>query len=156
MPNKVALITGGASGMGLAAAEALSARGNWEFHLVDLNAEAGKKAVASLENALFHQANVTNYSSLASSFDNAFKASGRFDFVYANAGIVERDNFYEKHALDKIPPEPNQLSIDINFKAVVNTCHLALHYFRKNPTDGGSPVLVMTASCGGLYPSQFW
>ncbi|ORY06910.1 hypothetical protein BCR34DRAFT_543058 [Clohesyomyces aquaticus] len=156
MPNKSAFITGGASGMGLAVAEALSARGGWDLHLVDLNAEAGKKAVSSLKNAHFHQTNVTDYSSLTSAFENAFKISGRLDFVFANAGIVERDNFYEKHDLSKPPPEPNQLSIDINLKAVVNTSYLALHYFRKSPKDGGSsPALVMTASCGALYPSEF-
>ncbi|KAF2186722.1 NAD(P)-binding protein [Zopfia rhizophila CBS 207.26] len=155
MPNKVAFITGGASGMGLAVAEALSKRGNWTLHLVDLNAEAGKKAVSSLPNAHFHQTNVTNYSSLASAFESAYNTSGRLDFVFANAGIVERDNFYEKHDLSKLPPEPNQSSIDVNFKSVVNTSYLALHFFRKSPKDGSSPALVMTASCGALYPSEF-
>lgn len=157
MYRKVAFITGGASGMGLSVAEALFARGNWDLHLVDLNAEAGKKAISSLgQNAYFHQANVTDYASLTSAFEAAFNTSERIDFVYANAGIVERDNFYEKHNSSKPPPEPNQLSIDINFKSVVNTSYLALHYFRKSPKDGSSPCLVMTASCGGLYPSEFW
>ncbi|KAH7121053.1 hypothetical protein B0J11DRAFT_465626 [Dendryphion nanum] len=158
MSRKAALITGGASGMGLAVATALSKRGNWDLHLVDLNTEAGKKAASSLPNAHFHQTNVITYSSLASAFDSAFKTSGRLDFVFANAGIVERDNFYEKHDLEQgPPPEPNQLSIDINFKSVVNTSYLALHYFRKSKKheDGSSPSLVMTASCGGLYPSEF-
>jgi NAD(P)-dependent dehydrogenase (short-subunit alcohol dehydrogenase family) len=155
MSRKVAFITGGASGMGLAVAEALAKRGDWDLHLVDLNAEAGKQAASSLS-AQFHQTNVTDYSSLTSAFENTFKQNGRIDFVFANAGIVERDNFYEKHDLSKPPPEPNQLSIDINLKAVVNTSYLALHYFRKNPKTVSSPVLVMTASCGGLYPSEFW
>ncbi|KAF2265495.1 NAD(P)-binding protein [Lojkania enalia] len=156
MSRKAAFITGGASGMGLAVAEVLSSRGDWDLHIVDLNASAGKAAISSLKNAYFHQTNVTDYASLTSAFENAFNASGRIDFVYANAGIVERDNFYEKHDLSRPPPEPNQLSIDINFKAVVNTSYLALHYFRKSPKiDGTSPALVMTASCGGLYPSEF-
>lgn len=157
MGKKAAFITGGASGMGLAVAEALSARTHedWDLHLVDLNAEAGKKAVSSLKNAYFHQTNVTDYNSLVSAFESAFSKSGRLDFVYANAGIVERDNFYEKHDLSAPPPAPNQLSIDINLKAVVNTSYLALHYFRKSSRDGEGPALVMTASCGGLYPSEF-
>ncbi|KAF2737731.1 NAD(P)-binding protein [Polyplosphaeria fusca] len=156
MGKKSAFITGGASGMGLAVAEALASRGDWDLHLVDLNAEAGKKAVASLKNAYFYQTNVTDYSSLVSAYESAFKASGRLDFVYANAGIVERDNFYMEHDPSKPPPEPNQLSIDINLKAVVNTSYLALHYFRKSKgAQDWDPALVMTASCGGLYPSQF-
>ncbi|KAJ4299880.1 hypothetical protein N0V90_005127 [Kalmusia sp. IMI 367209] len=158
MVKKAAFITGGVSGMGLAVAQALSSRPNedWDLHLVDLNATAGKTAVSSLKNAQFHQTNVTDWASLISAFEAAFATSGRIDFVFANAGIVERDNFYEKHDLSKPPTPPNQLSIDINLKAVVNTCYAALHYFRKSPKEEGpGPVLVMTASCGGLYPSEF-
>lgn len=153
-PNKVALITGGASGMGLAVATALSARGNWTLHLVDLNETAGKDAASSLPNAQFHKTNVTSYASLSSTFETAFKTSGQLDFVFANAGIVERDNFYEVFDAGTSgtapPPEPNQLSIDINLKAVVNTSVLALHYFRLSPHKGKDASLIMTASCGGL------
>lgn len=46
MPTKVALITGGASGIGFATAKALSNHSseNWDIHIVDQNAEAGKKS----------------------------------------------------------------------------------------------------------------
>ncbi|KAF2677365.1 NAD(P)-binding protein [Lentithecium fluviatile CBS 122367] len=157
MGQKAAFITGGASGMGLAVAQSLSSRTHedWDLHLIDLNATAGKTAVSTLKNAYFHQTNVTDYDSLISAFEAAFATSGRLDFVFANAGIVERDNFYEKHDLSKTPPRPNQLSVDINLKAVIDTCYAALHYFRKNPSEVDSPALVMTASCGGLYPSEF-
>jgi len=40
--KKVALITGGASGMGLAVAQALTARGGWDIHIVDMNVAAGE------------------------------------------------------------------------------------------------------------------
>jgi len=40
--KKVALITGGASGMGLAVAQALTARGEWDVHIVDMNVAAGE------------------------------------------------------------------------------------------------------------------
>lgn len=158
MTKKVAFITGGVSGMGLAVAEALASRPNeeWDLHLVDLNEDAGKTVTSTLKNAYFHKTNVTDYDSLISAFESTFSTCGRVDFVFANAGIVERDNFYEKHDLSKPPPPPNQLSVDINLKAVINTCYAALHYFRKSPKqDGPDPVLVMTASCGGLYPSEF-
>jgi NAD(P)-dependent dehydrogenase (short-subunit alcohol dehydrogenase family) len=161
MTRKVAFITGGASGMGLAVAQALSSRADedWDLHIVDLNAEAGNRTISSLKSAYFHQTNVTDYASLVSAFESTWSTSGRIDFVFANAGIVERDNFYEEHSLDTPPPPPNQLSIDINYKSVVNTAWLALHYFRKSLAKHGrarsDPVLIMTASCGGLYPSEF-
>jgi NAD(P)-dependent dehydrogenase (short-subunit alcohol dehydrogenase family) len=94
MVKKVAFITGGASGMGLAVAQALAARTNedWDLHLVDLNVDALKKAASSLKNAYSHQANVTDYASLTSAFESAWAKSERLDFVFANAGIVERDS----------------------------------------------------------------
>lgn len=162
MPKRVALITGGASGIGLAVATALTHHSTieWAVHIVDLNEAAGKQAVSGLRNAEFHQANVTDYSSLASAFEAAYKKAERLDFVFANAGIVERDNFYAKHDLNgPPPPPPNQLSVDINYKSVVDTSYLALHYFRKTKAkygaEGIDSVLAMTSSCGGLYPSEF-
>ncbi|EMD95697.1 hypothetical protein COCC4DRAFT_35482 [Bipolaris maydis ATCC 48331] len=162
MHTKVALITGGASGIGFATAKALSDHPSetWAIHIVDQNAAAGKKAASELKNAFFHQADVTSYQSLTSAFEVTWSNAERLDFVFANAGIVERDNFYAKHDLNgPPPPPPNKFSADINYKAVVDTSYLALHYFRKtkakNGGDGFDPVLIMTASCGGLYPSEF-
>lgn len=161
LPKKVAIITGGASGMGLAVASALSTRvyEDWDIHIFDLSESAGKAAVTSFKNTYFHRTNVTDYSSLCAAFEATFNTAQRLDFVHANAGIVERDNFYTEHNVnDGPPPEPNQLSIDINFKGVVNTSYLALHYFRKTKALSNQPldpVLIMTASCGALYPSEF-
>lgn len=79
MPSqkKAALITGGASGMGLAVATSLAARSDWELHLVDLNPSAGAAAAQSLPSAVFHQADVANYDSLASTFKDMFRETGR-------------------------------------------------------------------------------
>ncbi|KAI4635480.1 uncharacterized protein J4E87_000432 [Alternaria ethzedia] len=161
MVKKVALITGGASGMGLAVAEALAARTNeeWDLHLVDLSADNLTKATSSLKNGHAHQANVADYASLVAAFESAWSKSGRLDFVFANAGIAEKDNFYQEHALDAPPPPPNSLVIDVNYTAVINTSWLAFHYFRKSQAKHGrennDAALVMTASCGGLYPAEF-
>ena len=46
--RKVALITGGASGMGLAVAQALAARGEWDIHIVDMNVAAGEAVRANI------------------------------------------------------------------------------------------------------------
>lgn len=85
------------------------------------------------------------------------KKEGRLDFVFANAGIIERWNFYQKNEGEGPPPEPDQLSIDIDLKSVVSTTYLAQHYFRlsKESYGNGTQALVMTSSCGGLYPSPF-
>lgn len=173
--TKVAVITGGgkledtqttggllltlrdsASGMGLAVAKALAERGGWDVHLLDINEERGIQAAKELPNASFHKTDVNQYSSLATTFKTIFIDSGRFDFVFANAGVIERKNFYARHPEGADPPpEPDQLSIDVDLKGVISTSYLALHYFRQSPGKGQGTSLVMTASCGGLYPSYY-
>ena len=139
--------------MGLAVAQALSSRGGWRLHLLDLNAERGEQAAKDVKGATFHQTNVTDYDSLASVFQSIWTTDGRLDFVFANAGIVERFNFYESHPTGKPPPPPDQTVIDINLKSVINTSWLAQHYFRQS-TQSDNKNLVMTASVGGLYRCQ--
>ncbi|KAJ5775876.1 uncharacterized protein N7511_000887 [Penicillium nucicola] len=156
---KVALITGGASGMGLAVTKALSARSDWHIHILDINEERGTQTTKEVPRTTFHRANVTQYSDLAAAFQAAFLESGSLDFVFANAGVIERNNFYATHSETgkdvSPPPEPDLLSIDADLKGVVLTSYLAQHYFRHSPHAGKGTSLVMTASCGGLYPSFY-
>lgn len=143
--------------MGLAVATSLSKRPDWDIHILDLHADRGQQTASSL-NATFHQSNVTNYDSLRSIFKSIFEKNKRLDFVFANAGIAEHANFFEEQGdgdENEGPPEPKGLHaiVDINLKSVITTSYLALHYMRKTP--GGDKSLVMTASCGGLYPSYY-
>lgn len=152
--QKVALITGGASGMGLAVASTLASKGDWSVHILDLNAERGNAAAKSI-GAMFHETNVNTYSSLATAFKAVFQTHRRLDFVFANAGIVERANYYARHDTgDEPPPELDLLVVDIDLKSVINTTYLAQHYFRQCLNDGLGPrSVVITASCGGFYSS---
>ena len=137
--------------MGLAVAKALADRGGWHLHLLDLNDERGKQAAKEVKNATFHKTNVTNYDDLAGVFQKVYDSEKRLDFVFANAGIVERYSFFDKHDVaGKPPPPPDLTVIDINLKSVVNTSWLAQHYFRQS-SDSDNKNIVMTASCGGFY-----
>ncbi|KAB5525518.1 15-hydroxyprostaglandin dehydrogenase [Coniochaeta sp. 2T2.1] len=141
---KVAIITGGASGIGLATALTLSRRQDWEVHIMDLNPPE-----ASL---IFHQVDVTDYSALGQTFKDIFQLHGRLDFVYANAGVVEQnDEFYQTSNEDP-PPLPKSMSkvIDVCLTSAATTAYLAQHYLRKTP---GEKSLIFTASCGALYPA---
>jgi NAD(P)-dependent dehydrogenase (short-subunit alcohol dehydrogenase family) len=134
--------------MGLAVAQALASRGEWKLHLLDL-----RPPLEEVDNATFHKVNVTDYNSLASTFQTIFDTDGRLDFVYANAGIVERFDWYQTHPTGQPPPPPDQLVVDINLKSVINTSWLAQHYFRQS-TQSQNKNLIMTASVGGLYRCQ--
>ena len=142
--------------MGLAVATALTERGDWQVHMLDMNAACGEEAAKSVgHGGNFHKVDVTNYSALGSTFEKIFKVHNRLDFVFANAGVVERYNFYATHQPANPPPEPDQLVTDVCLKSVITTSYLAQHYFRQSPGQGKGACLVMTASCGGLYPSPY-
>lgn len=159
-----------ASGIGLAVAQSLAAQGAdaWSIHLIGRNVQAGEEIVLSLGSHVhFHQTDVTSYMSLSRVFQTVFAQSGsRLDFVFANAGIVDQIDFYAEHSVAPVegnelpppPPEPNQQTIDIGLKSVVNTAYLALHYLRHSKVPDGevkNPSLVITASCGSVYASEF-
>ena len=138
--------------MGLEVCSQLAAKKSWSVHILDINEENGSKVAKTLgPNAHFHKTNVCSYASLSSTFDEIFEAEGRLDLVHANAGIKETYNIYAVHEGSGPPPEPNQLTIDLNLKAVVNQSYLACNYFRKSPHKGKDANLVITGSAGSLY-----
>lgn len=160
--HRVALITGGANGMGYAVAHDLCQRGGWDVHIVDINEKAGKTALESgLSGAQFHACNVASYESLSGVFKRVFQTSNRLDFVFANAGIHETGStgdFYAAHDTGvEAPPEPTaKLNVvDVCLKSVINSSYLAQHYFRQNTAEDAKDCnLVMTASCGSFYKSN--
>lgn len=138
--------------MGLAVVQALAARGGWQIHIIDIKEAEGKEVAASVPNTSFHQADLTNYAQLGAAFKAAFVAGNqRLDFVFANAGILERANFYVDTGRSiEPPPEMNMTSVDVNLKGCINSVHLARHYIRQSPEKGS---IVITSSCSGLWPS---
>lgn len=149
--------TPAASGMGLAVATALSHRPDWTLYILDLNPNTGVPVASSL-GATFYECNVTNERALSSAFKSIFSEHERLDFVFANAGIAERANFYDQQVDDEegppLPVKGMHALIDINLKSVIMTTYLALHYMRKYPRELDQNI-VMTASCGGIYPSYY-
>ncbi|CRK38291.1 hypothetical protein BN1723_016576 [Verticillium longisporum] len=151
--KQIGLVTGGASGMGLEVAISL-ASDEWIVYILDLNASSGQAAVEANPQLQFIQVDVASWKSLSLAFDVVFKSHGRLDFVFANAGILQLENFYSKDT--SLPPaEPRQHSIDINLKAVINTCHLARHYFLACEHPAPGPALVITASIASSYAQEF-
>jgi len=87
LAGKIAVITGGAQGIGEGLAKALSDEGA-AVVVADMNYEGAKDVAGSLENATAVQVNVTDEQSVARMYDTAVMALGGVDIAVANAGIA--------------------------------------------------------------------
>lgn len=85
--NKVALITGGASGLGLASARRLAEEGATVV-IADINREQGEAAAADIPGARFEVLDVTGEANWIALVDKVVADFGRLDILLNSAGIV--------------------------------------------------------------------
>jgi len=141
-----ALVTGGASGLGLAVAEMIVAAGG-KAALVDVNDAAGADAVRKLgPNASFHKTDVTSESDVAATVAAAAAAMGGLTLAVNCAGVG-----WPKRMLGKegtMPGEFFRKVIEINLIGTLLVCKEAAAVMQKNAPNaaGERGALVMTAS----------
>ncbi|MDX9787304.1 MAG: SDR family oxidoreductase [Desulfobacterales bacterium] len=91
MAGKVALVTGGSSGIGRAAASALAREGA-RVVVADMNVEGGKNTVHLIEKAggqaVFVKTDVSKPAEVEQMVNNAIAHYGRLDCAFNNAGIL--------------------------------------------------------------------
>jgi NAD(P)-dependent dehydrogenase (short-subunit alcohol dehydrogenase family) len=83
--DRVAVVTGAGSGIGLASARRLAAEGA-KVVAVDIDGQTGKAAAEEV-GGLFVQADVTSEQDVANVYDTALSTYGRIDVAFNNAGI---------------------------------------------------------------------
>jgi NAD(P)-dependent dehydrogenase (short-subunit alcohol dehydrogenase family) len=120
--GKVALVTGGARGIGFATARALLARG-CSVAIVDLDAEDASRAAAQLHDsrALGLAADVCDRGALQRAVAETVAHFGGLDVVVANAGIASRVATFRA-----IPTETFERVLDVNLMGVCRTVDAAL------------------------------
>ncbi|MDX1889249.1 3-oxoacyl-ACP reductase [Mycolicibacterium sp. 050158] len=136
LKDKVAVITGGASGIGLATAKRMQAEGAIVV-IGDIDPATGN-SVANDMNVSFVQVDVSDQAAVDNLFDTAVELHGGVDIAFNNAGIS--------------PPEDDLIDVtgidawdrvqDINLKSVFFCCKAALRHMV--PAQKGS--IVNTAS----------
>ena len=87
LEGKVAFISGGAGGIGRAAAERFSAEGA-RVVIADIDRQAGARACAAAPNLAFEPLDVTSDASWTAAVDNTLARHGRLDVLVNSAGIV--------------------------------------------------------------------
>ncbi len=144
--GKTFITTGGASGLGRAAAEAILGAGGTVI-LLDVNAEVGHATAQTLgERAVFVKADVTSESEVQAAVDEAVNNRGGLHGVVNAAGIGAAAK-----VLGKNGPHPLELfekTIRINLTGTFNVIRLAAAAMARNtPEDSGERgVIVNTAS----------
>ena len=88
--DRVAVVTGGGSGIGLATAHRFAAEGA-RVVVVDVNAEAGRAAADAVDGE-FVGCDVSEESAVAALFDGVVERHGRVDIAFNNAGISPPDD----------------------------------------------------------------
>jgi NAD(P)-dependent dehydrogenase (short-subunit alcohol dehydrogenase family) len=88
--DRVAVITGAGSGIGLASARRMAAEGA-KIAVVDLDGETGKAAAEEV-GGLFIQGDVTDEDDVAAMYEATLSAFGRIDIAFNNAGISPPDD----------------------------------------------------------------
>ena len=129
--GKVALVTGGNSGIGLATAKRFVGEGAYVFIAGRRQKELDATVKEIGKNVTAVQGDVSNLADLDRLFAQIKKEKGKIDIVFANAGVA-------KYApLGKITEELYHSIFDTNVKGLLFTVQKALPLLR----DGGSIIL---------------
>ena len=140
--GKVALVTGGASGIGRGAALKFAQAGA-RVGLLDFNPDRLDEAVAEVAaagpGAMALQADVRDPAALHAAVGQLTERFGRLDILFANAGI---NGVWA--AVDDITPDEYDRTMDINLKGTFLSINAALPHLRQ---QGGA--IVITSSVNG-------
>lgn len=157
MSKPVAIVTGAGSGIGEATATHLHKLG-YKVVVADWNTESGQRVATALgPDALFHQTDVSSYTSQARLFKRAYEWGGnRLDFCHANAGIADRQVIFddmEKEEMDEegLVKKLDTKAMEVNLEAVIHGLWLFKYYVRRSKESGGGKgFFVATSSAAGL------
>ncbi|WP_152347052.1 3-hydroxyacyl-CoA dehydrogenase [Brevibacterium sp. CFH 10365] len=144
LKNTVALVTGGASGLGRATTERLLAAGA-QVVMADLNAEVGQQVAAELgDSAHFVTADVTNEEQVQAAVDTA-TGLGTLRVVVNCAGVATPGKLVSRKG--PLPLDAFQKVLNINIVGTVNVCRLAAAAMQSQEAQGEERgVIVNTAS----------
>lgn len=146
--DQVAIVTGGSSGIGRAAAHAFAERGA-AVVVADTDVEAGHDVVDELESqgerGSFIRTDVSNTDDVRAMVDAAVETFGRIDFALNNAGIRG-----ERHPIDEYPHEAWQDVLDVNLTGTWNCVKHEIAQLRKQGEGGAIVNIASVVGQSGL------
>jgi NAD(P)-dependent dehydrogenase (short-subunit alcohol dehydrogenase family) len=145
LSGRVAVVTGGGSGIGRGLCLGLAAEG-MTVAVADLQASSAEAVAAEIESAggraFAVGVDVTSVPSLAAAAEEVVARTGGVNLLCANAGVVARIGPLEAHTI-----EDWEYSLSVNVLGIVKTVDAFLPALRESAPDAH---IVTTASLGGL------
>ena len=149
LENKVALVTGAASGIGRASSLILAREGA-KMVVSDIDASGAEETLSLIKerggDGVFVHADVSKGNDVQELISRAVSTYGRLDCAYNNAGIEG----YMSGRLHEYPEETWDRLVDINIKGV----WLCLKYEIPQMLEQGGGAIVNTASVAGLVGAR--
>lgn len=149
LEGKSALVTGGGSGIGRAAALAFAREGAW-VAVADLDLEAAQATAAAIEaaggEAVAIACDVTEDEAVAAMVAATVSAFGGLDCAFNNAGIAPFQVNAAGQKIADIAPEAWQRILDVNLTGVWRCLRHEVAQMRRQ----GGGAIVNTASIAGL------
>jgi cyclopentanol dehydrogenase len=136
--NKVALITGGAQGLGAEIARSFHREGASVF-IGDVSEAEGQNRALEMDGAVFLKLDVTAEESWKSVIAAVLAKAGRLDILVNNAGINIRKN------IEEMPAESFDTMLAVNVKGPFLGIKYVLPIMR---ASGGGTILNMSSICG--------
>lgn len=141
LTGHVAAITGAASGIGLACAQALT-RAGLRVALIDQNRDALMAACSELDGSIPITADLTDAKSMAAILPTILDQAGRLDIFHANAGS------YIGGPVAEGDPDAWDRLLNLNVNAAFRSVHAVLpHMIAQGRGD-----IIMTSSIAGVVP----
>jgi 3(or 17)beta-hydroxysteroid dehydrogenase len=141
--GKVALITGGASGLGAADARLLAAEGA-QVVITDLQADLGREVAASIPGALFLEHDVRDEAQWREVVAQTLARFGRLDVLVNNAGLVRFGN------IEDCDLETFRLQMQVMVEGCFLGCHTALPHMTKGADEPWGGSIINVASVAAL------
>ncbi len=143
LDNKVALVTGGASGFGKGIAETFAREGA-RVAVIDINEKAARAAAASISNnAIAVRCDVTQRNDVDAAVKATVDAFGTIDILINNAGM----SHMRRPMLEVEEAEFDRL-FDVNVKSIFLFAHAVIPHMRK----ARSGVIINIGSTAGIRP----
>ncbi|ERM95587.1 hypothetical protein AMTRI_Chr08g207620 [Amborella trichopoda] len=153
LEGKVAVITGGARGIGEATARLFSRHGA-KVVIADINDVSGEALAASLPGALYVHCDVSQESDVCNLIDRALTRYGRLDILFNNAGVLGSQSQGRKSILEFDPDEFDRV-MSVNVRGVA----LGMKHAARAMLPRGCGCIISTASVagvlGGLGPHSY-